>query len=296
MRTTIRSALALLCLTLFLDACTWAAGPRPGLSNPFYAMDTSFRRPELTPEQQLDLVKEIGFAGVAWTEQAPDLVKQTLAELRKRELKMFTIYCAAKVTPEGDLTHSPTLFTLLATLKGEATIIWLHIGGKGPAFEGLTGKEPAVAKLRTLADAAKANGLQVAIYPHLGEWTARFGDATRLAQVVNHPQFGVSFNLCHCLALGDESQIPQLLADAQAKLLTVTLSGADKGVSGGKWKQLIQPLDQGSFDQRVVLRQLVRQGFTGPIGFQGFGIKLPAREILTPTIAAWRKLSAAAVP
>jgi len=41
-----------------------------------------------------------------------------------------------------------------------------------------------------------------------------------------------------------------------------------------------------------VLNTLKRIGFTGPIGFQGYGIKDDARSILTPTIAAWRKLSA----
>ena len=33
---------------------------------------------------------------------------------------------------------------------------------------------------------------------------------------------------------------------------------------------------------------------TGPIGFQGYGIKGDARSILAPTMQAWRKLSAAA--
>jgi hypothetical protein len=63
-----------------------------GLANPFYAMDTSFNRSGLTMPQQLDLVKQLGYAGIAWTEQAPDQVKSTLAECEKRGLKMFTIY------------------------------------------------------------------------------------------------------------------------------------------------------------------------------------------------------------
>jgi len=39
--------------------------------NAFYAMDTSFVRPGLTLDQQLDLVKQLGYAGIAWHEQAP---------------------------------------------------------------------------------------------------------------------------------------------------------------------------------------------------------------------------------
>ena len=263
-----------------------------GLPNPFYAMDTAFQRPGLTAAEQLDLVKQLGYAGIAWHETAPEQAQATAADVEKRGLKMHTIYCPASVTPEGDLKHSPQLPRLIEALKGHGTIIWLHIGGRGPAFDSLTGQEPLVQKLRGLADAAAAADLRIAVYPHVGEWTARFGDATKLAKVVNHPRFGVTFNLCHCLAMGDEANIPALLEAAKPLLVTVTVCGADTGVKGGQWARLIQTLDKGTFDVRLVLRKLKELGFTGPIGFQGYGIRGDASSILTPTIEAWRKLSA----
>ncbi len=133
--------------------------------------------------------------------------------------------------------------------------------------------------------------MKIAIYPHFGEWTAHFGDATKLADLVDRPNFGVSFNLCHCLATGDERNIPQLLAAAKRRLLIVQINGADSGVSGGQWKRLIQTLDKGTFDVGAVLRKLKELGFGGPIGFQGFGIAGDARSILAPTMTAWQKLS-----
>ena len=290
-----RIAVPFIAMLVLLSCSLRAEEAKPQrLPNPFYAMDTSFQRPGLTPAQQLDLVKELGYAGVAWHEQAPDAAKATVDDLAKRGLKMFTIYCPAKVTADGELTHSAELPKLMEALKGSGTIIWIHIGGTGPAFDKLTGKEPVVTKLRALADIAAANGLRIAIYPHLGEWTARVADATRLAKLVNHPQFGITFNLCHCLAVGDEAKIPALLDDAKDVLVTVTVSGADAGISGGKWDKLIQPLDKGTFDVGIVLKKLKQIGFTGPVGFQGYAIKAEAREILVPTMEAWRKLSAAA--
>jgi sugar phosphate isomerase/epimerase len=277
-------------LVLFLTTTALAAEPL-GLTNPFYAMDTSFQRPGLSPGQQFDLVKELGFAGVAWHEQGPEQVISSVQELEKRGLKMFTIYCPATVTPEGALTTSPGLGKLMEALKGKETIIWLHVGGKGPAFASLTGEEPAVKKLRELAEQASQNSLRIALYPHVGEWTARFADATRLAKLVNHPSFGVTFNLCHALAMGEEQQFPELLEQAKPVLMTVTLSGADSGVTGGKWDRLIQTLDKGTFDQAIVLGKLKQIGFKGPIGFQGYAIKGDARSILTPTMEAWRKLN-----
>jgi sugar phosphate isomerase/epimerase len=288
-----RWILAVLWGALLTGPLAAADGPA-GLPNPFYAMDTAFRRGGLTTEQQLDLVKELGYAGIAWTEAAPEQARSTAEQAEKRGLKMVTIYCSASVTPEGDLTHSPQLPQLMQALKGHGTIIWLHIGGRGPAFDALTGQAPLVKQLRALSDTAAANDLRIAVYPHVGEWTARFGDATKLAQVVAHPRFGVTFNLCHCLAMGDEERIPALLEAAQPVLFTVSINGADAGVKGAEWGRLIQTLDKGTFDVGLVLRKLKGLGFTGPIGFQGYGISGDARSVLVPTISAWRKLSAAA--
>ena len=279
-----------------------AAAPAAGLPNPFYAMDTSFQRPELTGPEQLDLVKQLGYAGVAWTEppaklsteEALEKLKTDLAEIEKHGLKMVAIYCTARVTREGDLAYSSRLPAIMEILKGHDTIVWLHIGGKGPAFDSLTADMPMIEKLRTLSELAKASGLRIAIYPHAGEWAEHFADATKLAKIVNHANFGVTFNLCHCLAVGDEKIIPSLLEQAKDVLLIVTICGADSGVTGQKWGQLIQPLNQGTFDTQIVLGSLRRIGFTGPIGFQGYGIKQDARSILVPTIGAWQKLSAKA--
>jgi sugar phosphate isomerase/epimerase len=261
-------------------------------------MDTCTKRPypknDIPPAAQLDMLKELGYAGIAWTEEPPAQVKAAADEARERGLKMFAIYCAARVTPEGDLEHSPKLGEVMEALKGHGSVVWLHIGGKGPDFAGLTGKEPAVKKLRGLADAAAAQGLRVAVYPHVGEWTARFGDAAKLADVVDHPAFGVTFNLCHSLAMGDEKNIPALLKAAKGRLLAVTINGADSGLARPEWGRLIQTLDKGSFDVAALLRQLREAGYSGPIGLQGYGIGGDRRQNLAGSMAAWRKLNEAA--
>ncbi|HXP62348.1 MAG TPA: family 16 glycoside hydrolase [Dongiaceae bacterium] len=273
--------------------CAFAAAPEtPALANAFYAMDTAFQRPGLDPAQQLALVKQLGFDGIAWHEQPPEEVKAAALAAERIGLRMFTIYCGGQVTPEGGLSYSPSLPALMAALKGHGTLIWLHLGGKGPAIASLSGNEPVVAKLRALAAIAAENDTRIALYPHVGEWTERFGDATRLAKVVNHPALGVTFNLCHCLATGDEKRIPALLEEAAPVLLTATINGADAGVAEPDWSRLIQRLDQGSFDVGAVLRKLDQIGFTGPVGFQGYGLKGSARSILEPTMARWRQPAA----
>ena len=281
----------LLVTVLFSAAAPTSTPPSAKIANPFYAMDTAFQRPGLSENQQLDLVRELGFAGIAWHENAPQEARELAQKCEQRGLKLLAIYCPAQVTAAGEVTWSPTLPKLIEALKGHETILWLHIGGHGPAFDDQLSAKPVVRKLRDLADLAAASGLKIAIYPHFGEWTARFGDATKLADAVDRPNFGVSFNLCHCLATGDERNIPQLLTAAKRRLIIVQISGADAGVSGGQWKRLIQTLDKGTFDVGAVLRKLKELGFDGPIGFQGYAIAGDARSILAPTMAAWRKLS-----
>jgi sugar phosphate isomerase/epimerase len=267
-------------------------------ANPFYAMDTCTKRPypknDIPPAQQLDMLKELGYAGIAWTEEPPDQVRAAAALARKRGLKVFAIYCAAQVSAQGDLHYSEKLPEVMTALKDQGTIVWLHIGGKGPAVDSLTGQEPVVKKLRGLADIAAASGLRVALYPHVGEWTAHFRDATGLARLVKHPQFGVTFNLCHSLALGEEKRIPELLEGAKDLLFTVTINGADSGLARPDWGRLIQTLDRGTFKVGDVLGKLRKIGFTGPIGLQGYGIGGDRRENLATSMGAWRKLVQAA--
>ncbi len=284
------SVLSLMVTALLSGTTPAADSPPTRISNPFYAMDTAFQRPGLSSDQQLDLVHELGFAGIAWHEESPEEASTIAQRCEKRGLKMLAIYCAAQVTADGDITWSPTLPRLIEALKGHETILWLHIGGPGPAISDQLAEKPVVQKLRALADQARLSDVKVAIYPHLGEWTARFGDATKLADLVDRPNFGVSFNLCHCLATGDERNIPKLLGAAKKRLIIVQINGADSGVSGGQWKRLIQTLDKGTFDMAALLRKLKELGFAGPIGFQGYGIPGDARSILAPTMTAWRKL------
>ncbi|QNN22421.1 sugar phosphate isomerase/epimerase [Planctomycetales bacterium ZRK34] len=259
---------------------------------PFYAMDTSFNRSGLPLDQQFDLVAKLGYSGVAWHEQAPESLGPVLKALDEHDLKMIAIYCPLKLTPDGSVTASGVFSEMVKALKGRDTIIWIHFSGKGPAIDSLTADSVVIQNLRKIADEVGKQGLRVAIYPHFWEWTQQFADAVKVARVVDRDNFGVTFNLCHTLAGGDEAKIPSLLELGRDKLMTVTICGADTGITGGKWNQLIQPLGEGSYDVGIVTRKLREIGYTGSVGFQGYGIKMPARDLLTRTMNGWRALHA----
>jgi sugar phosphate isomerase/epimerase len=214
-----------------------------------------------------------------------------VAELEKSDLKLYALYVGCHLTKDT-LVPDAGLPEAIAALKGHGTVIWLYTQSRDFTKSDEAGDAVAVPGFQKIADLAAESGLRVAIYPHLGMWTERLQDGLRLARKVNRPNFGVSFNLCHCLAAGDGPKIPQLLQEARPYLFMVTLNGADAGGKG--WGQLIQPLGRGSFDVVPVLRTLRDIGYKGPIGFQAFGIKGDRRALLSGTIQAWRKLSAEA--
>jgi hypothetical protein len=100
---------------------------------------------------------------------------------------------------------------------------------------------------------------------------------------------GITFNLCHWLRTEDEKNMRPLITAAMPHLFVVSINGADSG--GKDWKQLIQTLDRGTFNIRRFLRTLKRAGYTGPIGFQGYGIGGDAYDNLRRSMDAWLELN-----
>lgn len=262
---------------------------------PLFAMDTYTQRPyprgTMPVAQQMDLLKELGYAGVAWTADDPARVKSARELAEARGLKMVAIYCHATLARDG-LKRSDPIQGIIEALKGSGCVIWLHISSSDFASSSQQGDAVALAGLREIAGLAEQAGLTVAIYPHAGDWTERVQDAVRVADKVDRKNFGVTFNLCHCLKVGDGEKIPELLESAAPRLFIVTVNGADAGDPSLGWERLIQPVGRGSFDLRPVLRKLKSLNYKGPIACQGFGIPGDIRENLASTMAAWKSLAA----
>ena len=153
----------------------------------------------------------------------------------------------------------------------------------------MEGDARAVEVIREISDMAAEAGLRVALYPHAGFWVEKVEDAIRVAKKVDRKNVGITFNLCHWLRTEDEKNMRSLIISAMPHLFVVSINGADSG--GKDWKQLIQTLDRGTFNIGRFLRTLKRAGYTGPIGFQGYGIGGDAYDNLKRTMNAWHKLN-----
>lgn len=256
-------------------------------ANPFFAMDTAVR-----DLNELDTVKSLGYDGIGWKTGSAEEVAASVAQVRQHGLKLFAVYSDpyAVLTATG-LVVDARLELAMKALEGTDAVIWLPINSEVFKASSPDGDAIAVPALQKLADTAATHGLRVAIYPHKGCWAERVQDAVRVAKAVNRKNLGVTFNLCHCLMLGDEAKIPELLAEAKPYLFLVTINGADSGKPNSDWNQLIRPLDEGTFDTGWLLRTLKELQYSGPIGLQGYGVKLPPKENLTRSMSAWRRLN-----
>lgn len=264
----------------FACAGTASAADAPKEPRPFVAMDnalgsvTSF-------EEKAKLLKELGYAGIGWR---PGHTAEMLKALDAEGLKMFSLYVGIGSDPASKLDAG--LAAEFELLKGRDTIIWVFLKKSKTSDD-----ENAVRLVRETADLAAAYNLRVAIYPHVGCYAETVEGALRLVNLAERKNVGLSFLLCHFLKLDSEENLQKVLQAAAPHLMLAQTNGADSGETKKMgWDRLIRPLGEGTFDNAKLLAALDAIGYAGPVALQCYQIKAPAREHLSKSMAAWRKL------
>lgn len=264
-------------------ACVRAAEPE------FFAMDTGTRdSTHQTPEEQVALVQEVGFAGIAPIYQKPQKLRETLVALDRRKLKMFAVYVPLDL--DSPTPVSPAIRDTIEQLRGRDSILWLYVNFRAHKPSDPAGDAKAVPVMREVADLAKEAGVRVSLYPHIKNWVERVEDGVRLARQVERKNFGVTFNLCHWLMV-DGADLDASLRQSLPHLMMATINGADADAKAGELGRFIQPLGAGSFDVGKVLAKLAELKWQGPIGLQHYGINGDAKVNLQRSMDAWREMS-----
>lgn len=232
------------------------------------------------------MLAELGYAGIGGTFESGESLAQMLAELDKHELRLFTLYAGINI--DADPPYDPALKTAITALDGRNTILWLFVQSNQLKPSVTEGDARAGAIISELADLAAQHGVRIALYPHYGFWLERAEDAIRLADEIDRPNVGVTFNLCHWLRVSGGSDPKTVLQAAIPRLFVVTINGAD--ADGQDWNRLIQTLDRGTFRLDSFLKTLGEAGYTGPVGFQGYGIGGSVYDNLQRSMQAWQRL------
>lgn len=259
-----------------------------GFTNPFFAMDTgTIDEAHKTAQSQVKVLAELGYAGIGYWERDPNKGAEGLAEmlneLDKQGLKTFGEYFTIKLE-EPNEKYLPLITESIRLLSKRDTVIWLAITSDAQQKSSAVGDERAVAIITDIADAAHKYNVGVVLYPHAGFWLERVDDAVRLAEKTNRRNVGIIFNLYHQLKTDGSTNMEETIRQAMPYLSLVTINGTSEAGS-------IETLDRGTFDVYGFLKLLKQEGFKGPIGLQGYGIRGDVQENLSRSIGAWKRFS-----
>lgn len=254
---------------------------------PFFALDNAATDDKhKTAKEQVAMLKELGYDGIS--SRGGEGLAEMADELDRNGLQLFTVYLGVNIDSDQP-AYGQELIDAIEVLKGRNAMLWLFVRSNKLKPSDLAGDERAKKIIREVAEMAAKSKVRVALYPHHGFWVESVQDALRVAKDVDRANVGVTFNLCHWLRVDDEKNMKSLIVSAMPHLFVVSINGADSG--GKDWKTLIQTLDRGTFDVRKFLDTLADAGYTGPIGFQGYGIGGDAYDNLERTMNAWRELN-----
>ncbi len=237
-------------------------------------MDTWFWNDPATPAAAVALVKAQGFSSFALS--SDHSVPQYVAALATEQLPMVGVYTQTE--------HGNYPAGVVDAVAGTGGWIWLSISGGPHPKSDPAGDAVALGVIEALADECQDKGLPgVALYPHVGFWMERVGDAVRLAERAARPQVGVVFNQYHWMVAEGGQALGDTLKSTEPYLRFVTINGSELQPS-------ILPLGDGAYDVTPLLQQVAALQFTGSVGLQGYSISGDIAGKLASSKQAWDAL------
>lgn len=282
----IRRILLFVFVVLAIGSAPSYAAPK----NEFFAMNTIARG---EPAIATDLVASTGFAGIGGNALDSEMPKA----MALRGLEFFSGYLVISFTPQPT-TSREALRSWYRSIAPRHPVLWLAIEkvSSGQASALSLADDQAVSivieRVRELADDAKEFGVSISLYHHSGYWMDRFEQSLTLLEAINRPNVGTTFNLCHWLKVEGATRDPlPVIKRGLPRLQFVTINGADTGdTKSMNWDRLIQSLERGSYDVRGFVGVLIKSGYAGPIGFQGYGITDDPRNVMTRSMKFWQSI------
>ncbi|WP_160168156.1 sulfatase-like hydrolase/transferase [Rhodopirellula sallentina] len=255
-----------------------APGTKTGKKRTLSVIDNAFGS-VTSPEDQALLLKRLGYDGICT--RPANASQEFFAAFEKHDVNVAATYvvlpATSKEVPSQVVEH-------LSMLRGKGTLVWLGLSGANAS------DEDAVNVIRMVCDQAKANNLDVVLYPHVGFRTDTIERTEHLRKLADRSNLGISFNLCHFLRQNENAQLEATLRSIAPHLKLVQISGANRVPPGTRdWGELIKPLGEGNFDVGRVIRVLDEIGYQGQVSLQCYQIKQPAKQHLQTSMNTWRR-------
>ena len=262
-----------------------------------YAFDNYFEsadRPYPTAERW-DIVKELGYDKIWFSINftMPERVERMKSIPLDRARTGLGVIAYTVLEMANPFPDSPNVFNLMDCLQaGDTLEIALTAGWKQSVSDPALDAQAIPILQRIVAEAGK-RGLTVSLYHHFGFWMQEIEDCVRLAQAMNHPALKVSFCASHwyCTHYAEAApNIGEAIALCAPWLHLVNTCGSRPTPDGVQFPlpTTIEAFGKGTFDQKALLLALREHGFTGDIGFQGYGMTGDPRQTLAASLRAFR--------
>jgi hypothetical protein len=234
--------------------------PQRSLPNPFYVFQ--FPLEQSTPAQQVQLLDELGYDGLAY-----------FGPSDRRTVEQIKAYRSSPPVQTGEVALGTASWTINAdaqepfdsglveevcrALAGTETILWLLVHSE--KARSVQNDESVAQAIQRFADLAKRHEVVVALYPHDGFYMASAEHALHLIRLARRDgskdNLKLSLHLCHELRAGNGDRIQEVVKATLPYIAIASINGANRAVNPGSsdWSDAIKVLGEGDYDVTQLL-------------------------------------------
>jgi sugar phosphate isomerase/epimerase len=260
-------------------------GPEIDMDNLIAWCIVPFDIKKRTPEQRIEMLKELGFTKYAYdwrTEHLPEMAREwKLAKDNGIKVCAVWMWIGTNSDQPGQLSESNE--TVLKTIEetGLKTQIW--VGFQESYFENLE-EDVAIEKgtkmVRYLSQRIEETGGELALYNH-GGWLGEPENQVKIIKNLPDNKIGIIYNFHY----GHEhiDRFPEILSIMQPYLYTVNLNGMKKE------GPMILPIGKGD-QEKQMLETLKKAGYDGPFGILGLVDDADVKVILQRNLEGYASI------
>lgn len=269
---------------MMIAGCGGTAEKQPDLENYYAWCIVPFDSRERSPEQRIEMLKELGFNAYAYDwrgEHLPEMARE-LELAKENNIDVIAVWMwIDKNDAPGNLSENNRKVLEALAETGHKTQIWVSF--PEDYFDGMNNEEKiekAAEMISYISLEAEDLGCRVGLYNH-GGWFGRPDNLVSIIETMPRLDIGIVFNFHHAHDMIDE--FPELVKLMMPHLWAVNLNGMDPG--GPK----IMPLGTGKKEAEMIAT-LEENGFHGPYGILGHVENADVKEILKENIKGLKAL------
>ncbi len=251
------------------------------LSNPITLTSWCLDKPY---HQQIRLMDSLGYSGL-WYYDDNKNIPLILDSLKARNKQLTGIYFSGLGNKTAEIQN------ILKMIKGTNTRLSIAFPGSYKTDESVLNH------LKPIAEAAKANGTDITLYPHVGYYIEAIEEAARIVKKLDMDNVKIMYNLQHGLMVNEkrktnfnQAEIPRLKEHislvSSLSIMGADSSGAANLPDNGEYKRV---LGEGNFNLLAFIEKLLEWGYKDEFAIKCWDENGEKKKILADNMDLWRE-------